>query len=505
MAWSRPTPRASPAKVSAANIEIIGSPEQVVQQLQALKAAGIDGVQIGFPDFATASGLFRRAHSAAAQTGRFAARHPGDPIMSDPNHQQCNSRSMAAGAGRARRSGRAARSRVCTAWRAAVRIQSSGGPGAAENNYARATSQRPAWCWWMEQTAQAAQLTGDLRARGYSDAHYLEDGLPGWVESGFQSTFSVSAPQFTTQVWKKFGTPAVQASELHELYQGGADVVVLDSRTVEEYARGHVPRAISGTGRGARSALRRPRTVSGNTRSGFVCRKPAWCHWRANLAQCRSTEPCSRVGRRHQGWQKAGLELEVGLQRTFGPVSGKAAQLGERWATRLEREFAVKSIDSSAVARWVGEGDHLTTYLLDVRTPQEYDERHIPGSVSAPGGQLILGHCAMLPFVAARLVLIDDTGSGRSQRRIGCDNGVGKHACTDWIRRWKRWRLECSRQLAMLRDVLSIPHTCRDRAPECRCCSRLRQSPPGFRRSVPESCSPVCCACPCRRFRPLRR
>ena len=34
------------------NIEIVGSPEQVIEQLVALKAAGIDGVQLGFFDFA---------------------------------------------------------------------------------------------------------------------------------------------------------------------------------------------------------------------------------------------------------------------------------------------------------------------------------------------------------------------------------------------------------------------------------------------------------------------
>jgi FMNH2-dependent dimethyl sulfone monooxygenase len=34
------------------NIEIVGTPEQVVEQLVALKAAGIDGVQLNFHDFA---------------------------------------------------------------------------------------------------------------------------------------------------------------------------------------------------------------------------------------------------------------------------------------------------------------------------------------------------------------------------------------------------------------------------------------------------------------------
>jgi alkanesulfonate monooxygenase SsuD/methylene tetrahydromethanopterin reductase-like flavin-dependent oxidoreductase (luciferase family) len=35
-----------------ATLEIVGSPEQVIEQLVALKAAGIDGVQLGFFDFA---------------------------------------------------------------------------------------------------------------------------------------------------------------------------------------------------------------------------------------------------------------------------------------------------------------------------------------------------------------------------------------------------------------------------------------------------------------------
>jgi FMNH2-dependent dimethyl sulfone monooxygenase len=40
------------------NIEIIGTPEQVVDQLVALKKAGIDGVQLGFYDFLPEIGYF---------------------------------------------------------------------------------------------------------------------------------------------------------------------------------------------------------------------------------------------------------------------------------------------------------------------------------------------------------------------------------------------------------------------------------------------------------------
>ncbi|MDE1172709.1 MAG: LLM class flavin-dependent oxidoreductase, partial [Parvibaculaceae bacterium] len=51
-AWKgRLDPNARKARGLGGNIEIIGTPEQVIDQLLGLKAAGIDGVQIGFHDF----------------------------------------------------------------------------------------------------------------------------------------------------------------------------------------------------------------------------------------------------------------------------------------------------------------------------------------------------------------------------------------------------------------------------------------------------------------------
>ena len=38
--------------------------------------------------------------------------------------------------------------------------------------------------------------------------------------------------------------------------------------------------------------------------------------------------------------------------------------------------------------RWLDD-PHRTTYLLDVRTPEEFDAGSLPGAVHAPGGQLV--------------------------------------------------------------------------------------------------------------------
>lgn len=51
-AWrGRKDPNMRPGKGLGGNIEIIGTPEQVVEQIIGLKEAGIDGIQLGFYDF----------------------------------------------------------------------------------------------------------------------------------------------------------------------------------------------------------------------------------------------------------------------------------------------------------------------------------------------------------------------------------------------------------------------------------------------------------------------
>ena len=50
--------------------------------------------------------------------------------------------------------------------------------------------------------------------------------------------------------------------------------------------------------------------------------------------------------------------------------------------------FAVPRIDRATLEAWQAEPDR-TTFLLDVRSPEEFLAGHLPGSVSAPGGQLV--------------------------------------------------------------------------------------------------------------------
>ena len=71
----------------------------------------------------------------------------------------------------------------------------------------------------------------------------------------------------------------------------------------------------------------------------------------------------------------------------------------------------MRRIDRATLDNWLGESATRATYLLDVRTPDEYAAGHLPGSVSAEGGQLVQAVDRWVGIRGARLVLVDDTGT----------------------------------------------------------------------------------------------
>jgi rhodanese-related sulfurtransferase len=112
-----------------------------------------------------------------------------------------------------------------------------------------------------------------------------------------------------------------------------------------------------------------------------------------------------------QGWRLAGLQLESGATTTLAPVSHDAALAAARRTAAVAARFGIGSIDKSTLAAWRGDAKRRTTYVLEVRTPEEFTAGHLPGSVSAPGGQLVQAIDRWVGVRGARLVLVDDTGS----------------------------------------------------------------------------------------------
>jgi rhodanese-related sulfurtransferase len=109
-------------------------------------------------------------------------------------------------------------------------------------------------------------------------------------------------------------------------------------------------------------------------------------------------------------WHLAGLGVAAGATARAPEVSAEGVTAARQRADAVARRYGVPVIDCETLAEWRREADQRTLYVMDVRDPAEYRAGHLPGSVMAPGGQLVQETDSWLGVWGARVVLVDDTG-----------------------------------------------------------------------------------------------
>jgi rhodanese-related sulfurtransferase len=126
------------------------------------------------------------------------------------------------------------------------------------------------------------------------------------------------------------------------------------------------------------------------------------------LIDCGVPNPVYALENGTQGWALAGLQLDHGASRRYGapPASAGLDALRPR-ARTLAQARGVRFVGASEVAGWLADPSR-TTYLLDVRTPEEFAARPVAGFVHAPGGQLVQATDQWIGTRGARIVLLDE-------------------------------------------------------------------------------------------------
>ncbi len=258
----------------------------------------------------------------------------------------------------------------------------------------------------------AQSLAAWLETIGCTDVSVLEGGTKAWKAAGYVVFSGVNVPSKAFGEWVEhhYGTESVDAPELNEWIKSGKNMVVLDSRTQEEFNRMSIPTGISVPGGELVYRIGDlapdPETLvvvncAGRTRSIMGAESLR----RAGI-------PNKVVALRNgtMGWDLAGLTCEHGKTDRFVPGTPKTADLAHQRASAFAAETGVRTITPAQLDAFEADTSR-TLYVLDVRDPPEFRAGHRAGSINAPGGQLVQATDTWVGVRGARIVLICDTGA----------------------------------------------------------------------------------------------
>jgi len=248
-----------------------------------------------------------------------------------------------------------------------------------------------------------------LAAAGYTDVSLLDGGNAAWEAAGYELFSGVNVPSkaFGELVEHENGTPSISADELNALMRNGADMVVLDSRPFDEFFRVSIPTGVNVPG--AELVLRvhdmapSPETLvvvncAGRTRSIIGAQ---------SLINAGVPNKVVALRNGTMGWSLAGLTPEAGKTTRAPDVSHGALAWAKAAAEAVAAKLDIRSIDAATLAELRADASR-TTYLFDVRDPDEYAAGHVAGALSAPGGQLVQATDQYAGTLNARIVLVDD-------------------------------------------------------------------------------------------------
>ena len=241
---------------------------------------------------------------------------------------------------------------------------------------------------------RVSQAVATVEAMGFDNVGWLDGGINRWVSLDYPTEWGVNVPSkdFGEKVEVVHHVPEIDAIELKARMDRGEKMVILDSRTPEEYRRFCIPggRSVPGGELALRitdiTADLDPDTTvvvncAGRTRSII------------------GTRALQRMGLEHEvvglkngtsGWVLAGYDLESGADRDLLPrVSDAGRAAAEAYAERCAAEDGVRLLDVKGLDELSNRSVSESVYFIDVRTSDEYERGRIPFFRWFPGGQCV--------------------------------------------------------------------------------------------------------------------
>src|SRR5215470_11626818 len=269
---------------------------------------------------------------------------------------------------------------------------------------------RVVWC--DDGDGSALRAAHRMSRLGYTNVAVLDGGIAAWEAAGFRIYSGVHVPSkaFAEVVEHEAGTPWISVQDLQSLIDRKANIAIYDSRSYEEYHNNSIPTAISVPGAELvyrfADLMPSPDTTvivncGGRTRSIIGAQSLINAGVRNKVVSLKDGT---------MAWHLAGLNVVHGATRKPPEVSARGLESAGEGAARVASRFGIARIDRRTLESWRAEAAQRSLYVLDVRSPEEYEAGHLRGARSAPGGQLVQETDSHMATWGARVVLVDDNG-----------------------------------------------------------------------------------------------
>lgn len=252
-----------------------------------------------------------------------------------------------------------------------------------------------------------------LKSSGYQNVSILEGGLDAWVESEYTLFKGVHVPSkaFGEIVEHRYQTPHITVDELKKWQDDKASFVLLDGRTTGEFRKMSIPGAVCCPN--AELPYRIHTFVSDETTPIVIN-----CAGRTrsiigaqSLINMGIKNPVYALENGTQGWYLNDYALNTGEKARYGDVGEHDSTLSpvREAAKELISQNRVVYLSADEARRFLHDADR-TTYVFDIRTPEEYLASGVPGMSHAEGGQLVQGTDLYAGVRNSRVVLYDTDG-----------------------------------------------------------------------------------------------
>src|SRR6058998_1987025 len=240
---------------------------------------------------------------------------------------------------------------------------------------------------------RARLAAATLERMGYRQVSVLDGGINRWVTDGLETEWGMNVPSkdFGEKVEVVHHVPEIECKDLAARIQKGEKVVILDSRTPEEFRRFCIPggRSVPG-GELSLRITDIAKNLDNDTTIIVNCAGRTRSIIGARVLQRMGIPRVYGLKNGTAGWVLAGHQLETGADRVqLSEPSAAGVAAAEAYAARVAVEDGVRLLDVPALKSVMDRRGAESIYLIDVRTAEEYAAGHIPGFRWFPGGQAV--------------------------------------------------------------------------------------------------------------------